>query len=180
MTLHFPGFTVISYLSRRSQEDGDQSSTSHFSTSSRSLPTLDRYHKIKALIRSFLLSQGGCAHMWQILLSLFVSTKNWFLWDGYTLQSPTLHLSTLGFQCINQQLVDNSFPHDGRGSPMVDVSTQCSEGSPSYPDKTKHSVVHGYIEHRLGSTLECCPVYGQQSRKHVTSTCSSWKPYTEP
>ena len=38
-------------------------------------PTLDRYHKIKAPIRSFLLSQGGCAHTWQILLSLFVATE---------------------------------------------------------------------------------------------------------
>ena len=38
---------------------------------------------------------------------------------------------------------------------MVEVSTQCSEGSPSYPDRTRHSVVHGWIEHRLGSTLEC-------------------------
>jgi len=38
-------------------------------------PTLDRYHNIKALIRSFLLSQGGCAHTWQILLVLFASTE---------------------------------------------------------------------------------------------------------
>ena len=38
-------------------------------------PTLDRYYKIKALIRSFLLSQGGCAHTWQILLGLFASTE---------------------------------------------------------------------------------------------------------
>ena len=37
-------------------------------------PTLDRYRKIKALICSFLLSQGGCAHTWQILLGLFAST----------------------------------------------------------------------------------------------------------
>ena len=34
-------------------------------------------------------------------------------------------------------------------------SAQCSEGSPNYPDRTRHSVVHGCIEHRLGSTLEC-------------------------
>ena len=26
------------------------------------IPTLDRYNKIKAMIRSFLLNQGGCAH----------------------------------------------------------------------------------------------------------------------
>ena len=38
---------------------------------------------------------------------------------------------------------------------MVEVSTQCSEGSPSYPDRTRHSVVHGCIKHQLGSTLEC-------------------------
>ena len=38
-------------------------------------PTLDRYHKIKALIRSFQLSQGGCVHTWQILLGLFASTE---------------------------------------------------------------------------------------------------------
>ena len=36
---------------------------------------LVRYYKIKALIRSFLLSQGGCARTWQILLGLFASTK---------------------------------------------------------------------------------------------------------
>ena len=34
-------------------------------------------------------------------------------------------------------------------------SAQCSDGSPSYPDRTRHSAVHGCIEHRLGSTLEC-------------------------
>ena len=33
------------------------------------------YHIIKALIRSFLLSQGGCIHTWQILLGLFASTE---------------------------------------------------------------------------------------------------------
>ena len=38
---------------------------------------------------------------------------------------------------------------------MVEVSTQCSEGSHSFPNKTRHSVVHGCIEHRLGSTLDC-------------------------
>ena len=70
-------------------------------------------------------------------------------------RSPRLHLSTLGFQCFNQQLVDTSFPHGGGRFPMVEISTQCSEGSPSYPDRTRHSVVHRCIEHRLGSTLEC-------------------------
>jgi len=38
-------------------------------------PTLDRYQNIRALIRSFLLSQGGCAHTWQILLGLVASTE---------------------------------------------------------------------------------------------------------
>ena len=38
---------------------------------------------------------------------------------------------------------------------MVDVSTQCSEGSPSYSDGTRHSVVHGCIKHLPGWTLEC-------------------------
>ena len=50
-------------------------------------------------------------------------------------RSLALHLSTLGFQCFNQQLVDASFPHGGGRFPMVEVSTQCSEGSPNYPDK---------------------------------------------
>ena len=38
-------------------------------------PTLDLYHKITALICSFMLSQGGCAHTWQILLGLCVHRK---------------------------------------------------------------------------------------------------------
>ena len=45
-------------------------------------------------------------------------------------RSPTLHLSTLGFQCFNQQLVDTSFPHGGGRFPMVEISTQWSEGAP--------------------------------------------------
>ena len=74
--------------------------------------------------------------------------KNWFLRNGYT-------LSTLGFQCFNQQLVDTCFSHGGGGSPMSNVSTQCSDGSTSHPDRTRHSVVHGCFERRLGTTLEC-------------------------
>jgi len=81
------------------------------------------------------------------------SQKNCILWDGYTLRSPTVHLST--FQCFNQLLVDTSFSYNGGGSPMVDVSTQCSEGSTSYPDKSRHPTVHGCFEHLLGTTLEC-------------------------
>ena len=38
-------------------------------------------------------------------------------------RSPTLHLSTLGFECFDQQRVYTSFPHGGGGSPMVEVST---------------------------------------------------------
>ena len=56
-----PGFTVTSSLSRRSQEDGDQSSTSHFSISS-----------TDSLIPA---QQGGYAHTWQIQLGLFASTE---------------------------------------------------------------------------------------------------------
>ena len=51
--------------------------------------------------------------------------------------------------------MNTSFPHGVGGSPMVDVSTQCSEGNISYPDRTRHSVVHGCFEHRLWTTLEC-------------------------
>ena len=97
--------------------------------------------------------------------------KNWFLWDGCTQRSPTLHLSTLGLQCFNQQLVDPSFSHGEGGSPMVDVSTQCSERSTNYPDRTRHSVVHGCIKHRLGTTLECidgvqCMDNNQENTSH--------------
>jgi len=59
-------------------------------------PTLGRYHKVKALIRSFLLNQGGCAHTWQILLGLFAATeKTGSSGTATHPQSPTLHLSTL-------------------------------------------------------------------------------------
>ena len=78
----------------------------------------------QALICSFLLSQGGCAHTWQILLGLFASTeKNGSSGKAAHPRSPTLHLSTLGFQCFNQQLVDTSFPHGGGKFPMVEFST---------------------------------------------------------
>ena len=58
----------------------------------------------QALISSFLLSQGGCAHMWQILLGLCVHKTNGSSGTAAHLRSPTLHLSTLGFQCFNQHL----------------------------------------------------------------------------
>ena len=39
----------------------------------------------------------------------------------------------------------------GASSLFDELSYSCL----SYPDRTKQSVVHGCIEHRLGSTLEC-------------------------
>ena len=47
----------------------------------------------QALICSFMLSQRGCAHTWQILLGLFASTEKMAALP----RCPTLHLSTLGF-----------------------------------------------------------------------------------
>ena len=65
--------------------------------------------------------------------SLCVHRKNGFFGTAAHPRSPTLHLSTLGFQCFNKQLVDTSFPHGGGRFPMVEVSTQCSEGAPVTP-----------------------------------------------
>ena len=116
-------------------------------------PTLDRYKNIKALIRSFLLSQGACAHTWQVLIGLFAQKTGS---SGTTThpRSPTLHLATLGFRYFNQQLVDTSFSTGGGRASMVEISTQCSEESSCHPDRTRHPIVHRCIEHRLGSTLE--------------------------
>ena len=51
----------------------------------------------QALICSFLLSQGGCAHRWQILLGLFASTENkWFFWDGCTPAKPNIASLNIG------------------------------------------------------------------------------------
>ena len=89
-------------------------------------PTLDRYHKIKALIRSFLLSQGGCAHTWQILLGLFAATEKLV---------PLGRLHTREAQyCISQRwdfdaLTSNLWIPGGGRSPIVEVSTQCSDAS---------------------------------------------------
>ena len=41
-------------------------------------------------------------------------------------RSPTLHLSTLGFQCFNQQLVDTSFPHAEETEPYTQLFTDAS------------------------------------------------------
>ena len=100
------------------------------------LPGHSNSGSVSQIKHSFLLSQGGCAYAWQILLGLCVHRKNGSFGMAAHQQSPTLHLSTLGFQCFNQQFVDTSFPHGGGRFPMVEISTQCSEGSPSYPDKT--------------------------------------------
>ena len=110
----------------------------------------------QALICSFLLSQGGCAHMWQILLSHVASTEK-MVPLGWLHTREVEHCISLyiGIWMFNQQLVGTSFPHGGWRFPMVEVSTQCSEGSLSYLDRTRHSVVHGCIEQRLGSTFEC-------------------------
>ena len=117
-----------------------------------------------------------CSYTAHPARSLCVHRKNGYSGTAAHPWSPTLHLSTLGFQCFNQQLVDTSFPQ-GRGRfPMVEVSTQCSEGSPSYPDRTtRHSGVHGCIEFRLGSTLVCIDAVWcmDNNREHFTSTYSS-------
>ena len=64
---------------------------------------------------------------------------------------------------------------------MVEVSTQCSEGSPSYPDRTRHSVVHGCIEHRLGSTLECIDGVRcmDNNRENTSHQCTRVRSHTQ-
>ena len=64
-------------------------------------------------------------------------------------RNTILHLSTLGVRYFNQQVVDTSFPTGGGRSPMVEISTCCSEGSSCYPNRTRHPVVHRCIEHRM-------------------------------
>ena len=64
---------------------------------------------------------------------------------------------------------------------MVEVSTQCSEGSPNYPDRTRHPVVHRCIEHRLGSTMECidgvrCMDNNQENTSHQ---CTQVRSHTQ-
>ena len=92
-------------------------------------------------------------------------------------RSPTLHLSTLRFQCFHQQHVDMSFPHGEGRFPMVEVSTQCSEG---YPNRTRPSVVHGCIEHQLGSTLECINVVRcmDNNRENASHQCIRVRSHT--
>ena len=119
-------------------------------------PTLDRYHKSKALIRSFLLSQGGCAHTWQILLGLFASTeKNGSSGKAAHPRSPTLHLSTLGFQCFNQNLWILLSPTAEEDFQWWKSAHNVLRGAPVTMTEPDAQIVHGFIEHRLGSTLEC-------------------------
>ena len=94
-------------------------------------PTLDQYHIIKALICSFLLSQRGVSsYMADPARSLSIHRKTGSSWTTHC-EAQHCIFQTLGFQCFNQQLVDTSFPHGRGGSPMVNVSTQCFEGSTS-------------------------------------------------
>ena len=117
-------------------------------------PTLDRYHKSSTDLLIPAKPRRMYTYVADSARSLCIHRNNGSSGTAAHPRSPTLHLSTLGFQCFNQHLEDTSFPHGGGRFPMVEVSTQCSEGSPSYPDRTIHSVVHGCIEHRLGSTLK--------------------------
>ena len=66
------------------------------------------------------------------------------------LRSPALHVATLRFKSINKRHVDPHFLCGGRGSTMVDVGTQCSDGSSGNPQGTKRIFVHGCFELRLG------------------------------
>ena len=108
-------------------------------------PTLDRYHKSSTDLLILAKPRRMCSYAGDPARSLASTEKM---------------VPSLGFQCFNQQLVDTSFPHGGGRFPKVEVSTQCCEGSPSYPDRTRHSVVHGCIEHQLGSTLNALTVSG--------------------
>ena len=114
----------------------------------------------QALICSFLLNQGECAHTWQILLGLFASTEK---------MVPLGRLHTREAQhCISQHwdfnvLTSNLwilFP-----PPRRKISNGGNQhimfcGEPQLPRQTRHSVVHGCTEHRQGSTLECLMVSG--------------------
>ena len=90
----------------------------------------------RALICSFLLRRGGCAHTWQILLILFVSTdKTVLLGRLHTREAQHCISQHWDFNVLTSNLWIPLFPHGGGRFPIVEVSTQCSEGSPSYSDK---------------------------------------------
>ena len=76
-----------------------------------------------------------CSYVADPVRSLCIHRENGSSGMAAHPRSPTLHLSTLGFQCFNQQLVDTSFPHGGGRFPMVEISTQWSEGAPVTPTK---------------------------------------------
>ena len=121
----------------------------------------------QALICSFLLSQGGCAHTWQILSVSCVHRENGSSRTAAHPRSPTLHLSTLGFQCFNKQLMDTSFPHGGGRFAMVEVSTMFW-GEPQLP--RQNQTLSCSRMHRTSAGehigMHCwCPVYRQQPRK---------------
>ena len=107
-----------------------------------------------------------CSYVADSAQSLCVHRKTGSSGTATHPRSPTLHLSTLGFWCFNQQFVDTSFPPGGGRSPMVEVSTQCSEGSPSYPDQKNQTPSCSQM-HRTSAGEHIgmhwrCPVYGQQ------------------
>ena len=90
----------------------------------------------QALIRSFLLSQGGCAHTWKILLGLFASTEKMVpLGRLHTHEAQHCISQHWDFNVLTSNLWIPIFTHGGGRFLVVEVSTQCSEGSPSYPDK---------------------------------------------
>ena len=70
-----------------------------------------------------------CSYVADPARSLCVHRENGSSGTATHPRSPTLHLSTLGFLCFNQQFVDTSSPPPPPGggrSPLVEVSTQCS------------------------------------------------------
>ena len=59
------------------------------------------------------------------------------------------HVATLRFKSVNKRHVDPHFLCGGRGSTMVGVWTQCSDGSSGNPQETRRIFVHGCFENRL-------------------------------
>ena len=70
------------------------------------------------------------------------------------IRSPALHVATLIFKSANKWHMDPHFFCSGQGSTMVDVGTQCSDGSSSNPEGSMYIFVHGCFVHRLGCALE--------------------------
>ena len=69
--------------------------------------------------------------------------------------SPSsLYLSVTRWDLKSDLIVDPHFPCGGLGSTMVDVGTQCSDGSSHNPQGSKRTFFHGCVEHRLGCALE--------------------------